>query len=506
MLFPLLFFVLLGCFVAWIVIHALLAIGFAQGNTAQPQHHHTHTGIIPRIGGVGLVAGFALTYLLCFLLLDQEDNKSLMHYVVFVGGAGAFLLGFIDDLHPLGAKLKLLVQIGLGFMAYKCGLAIEQFNVPFTGVMIEFGALSVPITIFWFAAVMNLINLIDGLDGLAGGVGLMLMILLSYLSYSAQGGIIVFSLIMSLGMVGAVLGFLFHNFPPAKVYMGDSGAYMIGYVIAALALMNAQKGAVAAALLAPVLALALPIIDVSFAMLRRGVKGLPLFRPDKQHIHHRLMRTGLSHRNTVLVLYGCSLVALLGGLLFFADQGRYLPIFFGFGFVVVLFILRGQKISAASLRATLDDSFQVRQDTKNALYLKNWFVAEVERADTGNHLWADFHFVLKKMGFCCAELHMGEDVRKFYLPGAPKEDSEFVWVYLYPIRGAATGELKLYAEKANFSERQFAIITDIASEAWGTAASRWQELNECPLNFDAIAREPSDYRSQKSRNLYRPTY
>ena len=325
MLFPLLFFILLGCFTAWIVIHFLLALGFTQGNAAQPQHHHTHTGVIPRIGGVGIVAAFGLSYLLCFISLDDKDNKTLVHYAVFVGGAGAFLLGFIDDLRPLGAKLKLLGQIGLGLMAYKCGLAITQFMIPFTDVMVQFGPFGIGITVFWFVAVMNLINLIDGLDGLAGGVGLMLMVLLAYLSYSAPGGIAVFSLILSVGMIGAILGFLFHNFPPAKVYMGDSGAYMIGYVIAALALMNSQKGAVAAALLAPVLALALPIVDVSFAMIRRGMRGLPLFRPDKQHIHHRLMRTGLSHRKTVLVLYGCSLIALLGGLFVLCGSGALSP-------------------------------------------------------------------------------------------------------------------------------------------------------------------------------------
>ena len=411
---------------------------------------------------MGIVAAFGLSYLLCFIYLDDKDNKTLVHYAVFVGGAGAFLLSFIDDLRPLGGKLKLLGQIGLGLMAYKCGLAITQFMIPFTDVMVQFGPFGIGITVFWFVAVMNLINLIDGLDGLAGGVGLMLMVLLAYLSYSAPGGIAVFSLILSVGMIGAILGFLFHNFPPAKVYMGDSGAYMIGYVIAALALMNSQKGAVAAALLAPVLALALPIVDVSFAMIRRGMRGLPLFRPDKQHIHHRLMRTGLSHRNTGLVLYGCSLIALLGGLLFFADQGRYLPIFLGFGFVVVLFILRGQNITAASLRAILDDSFQARHDTKNALYLKNWFVAEVERADTGNHLWADFHFVLKKMGFCKAELQ--RRTRGIFLPGSSTNESEHL-DQVFKLRGAVEGELKLYADK-QFSERQFAIMADIAAEAW----------------------------------------
>lgn len=338
-----------------------------------------------------------------------------MHYGVFVGGVGAFLLGFIDDLKPLGAKLKLLVQIAIGVLAYFCSLSIERLGLPFLQYSVELGPLALPVTVLWFVAIMNLINLIDGLDGLAGGVGLMLMVLLAYLGFTKAAA---FPTILALGMSGAILGFLFHNFPPAKVYMGDSGAYMIGYVIAALSLSNSEKGAVAAALIAPILALALPIVDVGFALFRRGIKGLPLFRPDKEHIHHRLLRTGLSRRNTVLVLYGISLFALVGGLLMFANQGRFLPIFFGFAFVIILFALKGNNISAATIRASLDESFQMRQDTKNALFLKDWFIAEVDRCDTGQHLWSDFHFVLKKMGFCKARLVLGDEERSFFLcPG-----------------------------------------------------------------------------------------
>ena len=169
---------------------------------------------------------------------------------------------------------------------------------------------------------MNLINLIDGLDGLAGGVGLLLMGLLGFLAY--ESGVAI-SFVLALGMVGSIFGFLFHNFPPAKVYMGDSGAYLIGFVIAALSLLNSEKGTVLAALIAPVMALALPIADVAFAMLRRGINGLPIFRPDRGHIHHRLRRAGLSRQKTVAVLYAISLFALLGGLLAFAYQGRFLP-------------------------------------------------------------------------------------------------------------------------------------------------------------------------------------
>ena len=276
-----LFFILMGFVLSWSIIHFARSAGIGQSSALIPQHHHTHSGVIPRVGGLGIVVGLAATYLTCFFFLDDRDNQSLIHYAIFAGGVGAFLLGFIDDLHPLGARVKFLAQIILGLLAHSAGLDVTRINVPFMEGVIELGYLSVFVTVVWVVAIMNLINLIDGLDGLAGGVSLMLMALLAYLAYS--GGVM-FSLILALGMVGAILGFLFHNYPPAKVYMGDSGAYLIGYVIATVSLLNAQKGTVLAAMIAPILALALPICDVAFAIIRRGITGLPLSRPDKGHI------------------------------------------------------------------------------------------------------------------------------------------------------------------------------------------------------------------------------
>ena len=497
------YFILFGCFVSWFVIHGLLAAGFGQGGAVDPQHHHTHVGVIPRIGGVGIAAGFGLTYLLCFFLLNPDDNKTLLHFAVVVGAFGAFLLGFIDDFRPLGAKLKLLGQILIAVVAYNCGLSIDGFMIPFTETMVDHQLISFVLTIAWFVAIMNLINLIDGLDGLAGGVGLMLMALLVYLGFERG---IMFSSVLALGMVGAILGFLFHNFPPAKCYMGDSGAYMIGYVIAALSLLNAEKGAVLAALIAPALALALPIVDVVFAMARRAIQGLPLFRPDQGHIHHRLIRTGLSRRNTVMVLYAISLFALVGGVLVVADRGRYLPLLLGFAFVIIIFALRGQKISAASVQILLANSLQSRQDTRNALHLKNWLVVEAERADSAIHLWSDFRFVLKKMGFCRAELTMGEETRHFYVPNTAHEDLDLLWQESHQSHGEVSVTLVLYAEKNDFSEGQFFLAVDIAAEALSSARSKWKETNGSTMAFDSIATEATDYKRQKARNLYRPTY
>jgi UDP-GlcNAc:undecaprenyl-phosphate GlcNAc-1-phosphate transferase len=428
--------------------------------------------------------GFAITYLLCFIYLDARDNKSLIHYGIFVGAAASFLLGFIDDFHPLGAKVKLLAQIIIGVIAHQCGLSIETIAIPFTDVVVQFGFFSMWVTVIWIVAIMNLINLIDGLDGLAGGVGLLLMGLLGFLAY--ESGVAI-SFVLALGMVGSIFGFLFHNFPPAKVYMGDSGAYLIGFVIAALSLINYQKGTILAALIAPVMALALPIADVAFAMLRRGINGLPIFRPDQGHIHHRLRRAGLSRQKTVVVLYAISLFALLGGLLTFTYQGRFLPIFFGFAFVTILFTLRGQKITTGLIRQRVTDSIQTRQDTQNALYLQDWLIGEVERADTGNQLWADYRFVLKKMGFCRAVLTIAGDERSFRLEDSPCEDLSLLWSEAYQTGNKTS--LCVYADKAHFSEGQFSIMSDLAAEAWSKASARWKEIHKGNLTFEAEASE-----------------
>ena len=505
MFFPILFFLLLGCFITWLVIHSLYVSDLGKGSAGDPQHHHTHTGVVPRIGGVGLVMGLSATYLLCFFLLDARDHQSLMHYALFAGGVAAFLLGFIDDFHPLGAKCKLLGQIAIATAATLCGLEIGNVVLPIVNTPFDLGLFGVPLTVLWFVAMMNLINLIDGLDGLAGGIALMLMVLLAYLGF--EGGI-AFSAILALGMTGAILGFLFHNFPPAKVYMGDSGAYMLGFLIAGISLINSHKGTVVAALIAPVLALALPITDVAFAMLRRGLKGLPIFRPDRHHIHHKLMRAGLSRRNTVLVLYSLSLAALAAALLVFTAQGRYLAIFLGFGFVIVLFVLRGKKIiTIDGVRDLLTESVRSRDDARNAVYLRDWLIVEAERADTGKNLWSDFRFVLKKMGFCRAELEVGADRRSFFVPHTPHEDADALWQETHVMNGADNPvRLTVYAEKENFSERQFALLSDVAAEAWGKAMQRWKRVNNSGFSFQAKAVEVTDYRRQKARGIYRPTY
>ncbi len=495
---------LTSCVVSWLAIYCLLRLSFVKAISGRLQHHHTHKEEIPRIGGFGIVLGLWVTYAICLLQLNIEEGKLLTHFAVVGGASAAFLLGLIDDLYPLGAKVKLLFQVLIAVGAYQCGLSVNHLTLPFTSFTIELEFFGLLLTILWVVSIMNLINLIDGLDGLAGGIGLMLMVLIAYLGM--QRGFLLSS-VLSFGMIGAILGFLLHNFPPAKCYMGDSGAYLIGYIIAALSLLNSEKGAVMAAMIGPALALALPILDVVFAILRRGVRGLPLFRADRGHIHHLLVKMGLSHRKAVLALYSVSLFALLGAMVALIERGRHLPIFLGFGFVVVLFVLYGKNISINSLLIFLADSLQSRRDIRNALYLKDWLILEAERADEVVHLWSDFKFVLKKMGICRAELSIRGKSLEFNIPDSSREESGRLWTDTHKIKQKQhTAALTLYGEKDNLSESQFSLLADIATEAWSKAGQRWEEVNDCAVDFDAIADKSESYRHHKSRNLYRPTY
>src|SRR5450759_776789 len=177
----------------------------------------------------------------------------------------------------------------------------------------------------------NLINLIDGIDGLAGGICLMLMLLLTYVGNGTAS-----VLFIAAGMVGALLGFLWFNFPPARIYMGDSGAYFLGFLIGSITIFSSQKGTIFAALIAPLFVLALPILDMALAILRRGSRGLPLFRADRGHIHHRLLETGLSRRKIVLGLYGFTAFFLLLGFMAFWGRGQHLTLLLGISVLVVL--------------------------------------------------------------------------------------------------------------------------------------------------------------------------
>ncbi len=267
-----------------------------------------HGRPVPRLGGVAIVVAFYAP-LLALLVVDSATGKAFLAdeqraFGLFAGGVAITALGLWDDFRGTGAGKKFLVQFAVAYAMYQLGFRVEQIAIPF-GDPIPLGWLGLPFTLLWIVGVVNAMNLIDGLDGLAGGIALIAVGTTFVVAFQRGQGVM---MLFTAALAGALLGFLRYNFNPASIFMGDAGSMFLGFVLATSAIQTHQKSSTAVAMFIPVVALGLPIGDTLLSMTRRAIRGAPLFHSDKGHIHHRLMAIGLSHRQTVLVLYGLCLL------------------------------------------------------------------------------------------------------------------------------------------------------------------------------------------------------
>jgi UDP-GlcNAc:undecaprenyl-phosphate GlcNAc-1-phosphate transferase len=284
-----------------------------------PGSRRVNKRVVPRLGGVAILAGFFAPLIgLLFLNNDiavhfQENLSRAM--AALCGAAGMAVLGAIDDFKGLRARYKLVFELFIACAAWLAGFRIDELVLPFFGSF-ETGWLSLPLTVAWIVGIINAVNLIDGLDGLAAGVAFMVCVVNFVVGFMSDHLLVA---LFSSALGGAVLGFLVFNFNPARIFMGDSGSMFIGYVLAITSLVG-SKGSTAVALLVPILALGVPIMDTLFAIARRLSKRRPLFAPDGEHIHHRLLRRGLTHRRAVLTLYGVSVVLTVAALVVYIGR------------------------------------------------------------------------------------------------------------------------------------------------------------------------------------------
>jgi len=276
---------------------------------------NVNTREVPRLGG--LAVALATLAPLGILLLLRGDLARLLdeETPTIVGvGLGATLacaLGAIDDVRRLSAKTKLLGQLVCALVAYVAGCRILIVQLPFLGLF-DVSLLSLPLTILWIVGITNAVNLIDGLDGLAAGV--VFCAAGTNLVVAVIGGNVMVAIVMA-ALMGALLGFLVFNFNPATIFMGDSGSYFAGFLLAGASLAGSYKASTAVSLLVPVLALGVPIFDTLFSIVRRTLERRPVFSPDRGHLHHRLLDLGLTHRRSVLVLYLFSALLALSALM-----------------------------------------------------------------------------------------------------------------------------------------------------------------------------------------------
>lgn len=294
-----------------------------------PNARKVHTVPIPRLGGLGIYAGFLIGYMLF-------GQHSIQMNAVLIGSFIILVTGIFDDIKPVPAKYKLLGQIaGAAIIPLYGGILLKDISA--FGLYLNFGILSYPITILFIVAIINCINLIDGLDGLASGISSIYFLtvgIIAMLLNNASG----LDTTLTFIMLGSTLGFLVHNFHPAKIFMGDSGSMFLGYIIAVIALLG-FKNVTLTSFIIPILLLAIPILDTLFAILRRLINHKPLGEPDKNHLHHQLLRLKLSQKKTVIIIYIVDLLFASASIVYAVGNSMLGSNIYGMVIYAILFVL-----------------------------------------------------------------------------------------------------------------------------------------------------------------------
>ena len=274
-----------------------------------------HTKKMPKFGGPAVILGFIVSMIYLIIIMSIEGSLDLFteqEYArkllgVLLGIIAISITGIIDDIKTLKAWQQLIGQIIAAIIVVSFGTKIEHLNIPFLYRVGLSEAFSTIITVLWIVGVTNAINLIDGLDGLSSGISLISCV--SLLVIFLMNGSPMIATIIVTAMSGALVGFLPYNFSPAKTFIGDTGSNFLGFMLAVVSILGVAKTYTMAVIVLPVIVLGLPIFDVIFAITRRVIKGKSIkaaFKPDKGHLHHRLVKKGFTQKQAVLILYGLS--------------------------------------------------------------------------------------------------------------------------------------------------------------------------------------------------------
>ena len=298
-----------------------MKLGRRWGAIAYPGGRHVHKKPIPRLGGIAIYAAFWIAVVFT-RNWDTQLYTQLYTQVwgLFVGSTLIMFVGVWDDIREIRPIVKLGWQIAAAIVLVYFGFSMNQLSLPIIGVDLNFesrgiGWLGLLLAVFWIVGLVNTVNISDGLDGLAAGICFEAALLLFW---SANRISQVPEAHLTLALAGAALGFLFFNFHPARVFMGDSGSMFLGYIIGGISIMGLLKTATILGLVFPLIVLGMPLTDLTFAIIRRKLRGQSIAEADRGHLHHRLLDAGLSQRQAVLLLYGMSacfgIAAVLGAL------------------------------------------------------------------------------------------------------------------------------------------------------------------------------------------------
>ncbi len=296
-------------FLAFALTPFMRRLALQSGVLDQPNHRKNHGQAMPLLGGIAVYLSFWLTAGAVLFFLEGGGR----FWGLFLGSSLIVAIGLYDDIRGLSYRAKFAGQFAAALILLAFNIKIEFITFPFQN-MIFLGIFIVPLTLVWIVGVTNAVNLIDGVDGLATGVSAIAAVVM----FAYTWGEFPLLAILSLILAGAALGFLPFNFPPARIFLGDTGSLFLGFLLAGFSIMGATKQATLTTLIIPVLILGLPITDTFYVMWQRFKSGRSIFQPDRGHIHHRLLNLGLTPRQTTVVLYLTSLY--FGGAAIFFQQ------------------------------------------------------------------------------------------------------------------------------------------------------------------------------------------
>ena len=327
--------------VCWVLTPWVVRVAATHGLHDVPRGGgRTNGRPVARLGGIVIFAATAAGVLIAAAIGAFAADPARQRFLVglFLGGTVVFGIGLYDDIRGARARLKLLAECAAALIVYALGTRVTMVTLG-TAPGVQIGMLSLPLTVLWIVGVANAFNLIDGLDGLATGIGL---VVLGAVMVAARvlGNAEVF--LVALALVGALTGFLRYNVNPARIFLGDSGSLFIGFMLAVLSIHGSLKSATAVLVAIPVFALAVPLLDTTMAVLRRWLRGAPVFGPDAKHIHHRLLTAGLTPRRAAVVLCIVAAVFAVYGLsIAFAPPPMLLRVTIGGGALALLLVLVG---------------------------------------------------------------------------------------------------------------------------------------------------------------------
>jgi len=290
-------------------------LAFRVGALDSPDPRKVHQGVMPRLGGLAVYASFVVAVLVALsagIKMSPELQEEL--WGLLAGATLITAVGVLDDVYGLSAWAKLAGQVAAAVSVLHWGILVKIVSNPFGPGEMHLGALAAPMTVVWLVAVVNAVNLIDGLDGLASGTSViaavtMAVVILVVRPNSPTDDFVMVTL--ALTMAAATTGFWKYNFHPARIFLGDSGSMLLGFLLGTMAVMGLAKQATTVSVMVPMVILGIPLADTVSAVIRRCSRHRSILAPDREHLHHRLLDLGLSHRQAVLAIYGVDVV--LGG-------------------------------------------------------------------------------------------------------------------------------------------------------------------------------------------------